>query len=228
MDGLNGDPTGTLFLAGGQPTTLDPAITHGGPSGPIGAIYTGLVALDQSLQLRPELAAGWQISEDGTRYTFFLRQDATFHNGRPVTAEDVIFSWERALDPGTGSDTAMTYLGDIVGAAEMHSGESRGVRGLKAIDDHTLEVQIDSPKVYFLSKLTYPVAFVVDSENVASDDWQYQPNGTGPFRLKEWSDDEILILEQFEDYYIDSPALALLFRLGLHQKSRKVCVVLQQ
>ena len=124
-----------------------------------------------------------------------------------LTAEDVIFSWERALEAGTGSDTALTYLGDIVGAAEVHDGRSERVSGLKAIDDHTLEVRIDLPKVYFLSKLTYPVAFVVDKHNVEQPDWQHNPNGTGPFQLQEWSDDEILVLARNEGTYQELPAL---------------------
>jgi len=205
VNDINSDDA--LLLAGGQPRTLDPALTHGGPDGPVGAIFSGLVSLDPTLQVQPDLAAGWQVSEDGLVYTFYLRQEATFHDGRPLTAEDVIFSWERALKAGTGSDTALTYLGDIVGAAEMHDGRTSRVSGLKAIDDHTLEVRIDLPKVYFLSKLTYPVAFVVDKHNVDQPDWQYTPNGTGPFQLQEWSDDETLVLARNEGYYQELPAL---------------------
>jgi len=193
----------TLVLAGGQPRTLDPALTHSGPAGPIGAIFSGLVGLDQSLQVIPELAAGWEVIEDRTIYTFYIRQNATFHNGRPVTAQDVVYSWERALNPATGSDTAITYLGDIVGATAMYNGTSDSVSGLRVIDDKTLEVKIDSPKSYFLSKLTYPVAFVIDKENVIENEWQNRPNGTGPFRLVEWRDDEILILSRFDGHYLD-------------------------
>ncbi len=191
----------TLVLAGGQPRTLDPALTHSGPASPIGAIFSGLVGLDPSLQVIPELAAGWEVNEDRTQYTFFLRQNATFHDGRSVTAQDVVYSWERALNPATGSDTAITYLGDIVGAAAMQNGTSDSVSGLRVIDDKTLEVNIDSPKSYFLSKLTYPVAFVVDMENVVDNEWEHRPNGTGPFRLEEWRDDEILVLARFDGHY---------------------------
>jgi len=196
-----------VLLAGSQPRTLDPALTHGGPDSPIGAIFSGLVGLDPTLQVQPDLAAGWEVSEDGLVYTFYLRRDATFHDGRPLTAEDVVFSWERALNPETGSDTALTYLGDIVGAADMQAGRSKRVSGLNAIDDTTLEVRIDSPKVYFLSKLTFPVAFIVDKNNVEQPDWERLPNGTGPFQLQEWSDDEILILARNEGYYRELPAI---------------------
>lgn len=199
------DRTNSLVLSGGQPETLDPALTHGGPAGPVGSIFSGLVSLGNDLSVQPELAAGWEVSPDGTVYTFYLRPDARFHDGRPVTAADVIFSWERALRPETGSDTALTYLGDIVGAAELKAGQVDHLQGLRAIDDQTLEVQIDAPKIYFLSKLTYPVAYVVDQQNIAQPDWEHAPNGTGPFRLLEWQDDEIMRLGRNEAYYL-SPA----------------------
>ena len=84
----------------------DPATTHG--SGDY-LIYEGLVSYNQSLEIAPALASGWEINDDGTVYTFYLQPNAVFHNGRPVIAEDVVYSWERAANPDTGSDTVMTY-----------------------------------------------------------------------------------------------------------------------
>lgn len=206
--GYDLDQNQTLYLSGGQPRTLDPALTHGGPDGPLGAIFSGLVSLNTNLQVEPELAAGWQISEDGTVYTFYLRPDATFHDGRPVTAQDVIYSWERAAAPETASDTIQTYLGDVVGVADVLAGRSESISGLRAVDDHTLEVHIDAPKAYFLSKLTFPVAYVVDRQNLSQPDWQRRPNGSGPFTLQTWEDDEIMILARNDDYYLAPPAVA--------------------
>jgi oligopeptide transport system substrate-binding protein len=198
----------TLYLSGGQPQTLDPALTHGGPGGQLGAIFSGLVRLNSELQVEPDLAAGWQVSDDGRLYTFYLRPEATFHDGQPVRAADVIYSWERAASPELASDTVLTYLGDIEGLADVVAGRAERVSGLRAVDDHTLEVRIDAPKSYFLSKLTYPVAYVVDRENVSRADWQRQPNGTGPFTLASWQDDEIMVLARHEGYYGRRPALA--------------------
>ena len=190
-------------------------MTHGGPSGPLGHIFTGLVSLDRDLQIQPELAAGWQVSEDGLVYTFYLRKNAVFHNGRPVTAQDVIDSWERAADPATGSDTAGTYLGDIVGVNEKLAGEAASISGLRALDEYTLEVRLRQPVVYFLAKLAYPVTFVVDRENVDEPDWERRPNGTGPFTLQTWRDDDVIILEPNDNYYLE-PAYVrnLVFLLG--------------
>lgn len=190
-----------IFLSADQPDTLDPARAHGGAGSIVGHIFSGLVTLDTQLQVQPDLAAGWQVSPDGRHFTFYLRQEARFHDGRAVTAYDVIFSWERALSPALGSDTALTYLGDIVGAAEAARGATAHISGLHAVDDHTLEVAVDAPKPYFLGKLTFPAAFVVDRDNVDRPNWEYRPNGSGPFKLQLWRDDDMLILARNPDFY---------------------------
>ncbi|MBE2224507.1 MAG: peptide ABC transporter substrate-binding protein, partial [Anaerolineae bacterium] len=182
---------------------MDPALTLGGPDSPLGHIFSGLVSLDTNLQVQPELAAGWEVSEDGLTYTFYLRKDAVFHNGRSLTTADVIYSWERAADPATGSDTAQTYLGDIEGVQAKLDGAADSISGLRAIDDHTLEVRLTAPVVYFLQKLAYPVAYVVDQENVAQPDWEHHANGSGPFKLDRWQDDEIIALSRFDEYYLE-------------------------
>ncbi|MCP4422432.1 MAG: peptide ABC transporter substrate-binding protein, partial [Chloroflexi bacterium] len=122
-----------IFLLGGQPRTLDPAKTLGGPGGALGLVFSGLVTLDSDLQVQPELAAGWEVSDDGLTYTFYLRKNGLFHDGRPFTAQDVIFSWERAANLETGSDTVQTYLGDIAGIQAVIDGETEQISGLKAL-----------------------------------------------------------------------------------------------
>jgi len=98
--------------------------------------------------------------------------------------------------------TAAAYLDDIVGARDVLAGKSREISGVRVVDDYTLEVTIDEPKSYFLSKLTYPTAFVVDRDNVRSgNNWWQKPNGTGPFKLKQWDENNQLILERNELYY---------------------------
>ncbi len=202
------DPKNAIMLAGGQPRTLDPATTLAGPDDALGHIFSGLVVLDKNLQLQPELAAGWQVSEDGLLYTFYLLPNAVFHDGRPLTAADVQFSWERAADPATGSDTAMTYLGNIEGVREKLSGQADLISGLTVIDDHTLAVRLTAPDVTFMSKLAYPVAFVVDPQQVNEPDWEHRANGSGPFTLQAWRDDEVLILARNEKYYRQPPAVS--------------------
>jgi len=209
------DHKDAIVLSGSQPRTLDPAKTLGGPDGPLGHIFSGLVSLDTNLQVQPDLAAGWEVSEDGLTYTFYLRQNAAFHDGRPLTAEDVIYSWERATDPATESETAMTYLGDIEGAADKLSGAADQISGLRAIDDHTLEVRLAAPVVTFMAKLAYPVTFVVDKNNVNQADWEHDPNGSGPFKLLTWRDDDLLIIARNEQYYLDPAQVShVVYELG--------------
>ncbi len=197
-----------LVLEGGQssnPRDYDPATTHG-----VGdkLAFSGLVAFDPRLNLIPDLAENWSVSPDGMTYTFHLRQNAKFHDGRAVTSQDVIYSWERAVDPKTQSDTVMTYLGDIVGVKEMHTGQADHISGLKAIDDHTLQVTIDAPKPYFILKLTYPTAFVVDKANIESGaGWYHHPNGTGPYKLIQWKDYQQIVYQADPDFYLGKPAI---------------------
>ncbi len=197
-----------LYLAGGEstnPRDYDPATEH--DSGDK-LLYSGLVSLDQRLKLTPELASSWDLSADGTTYTFHLRTNAKFHNGKAVTAQDVVYSWERAANPATRSDTVLTYLGDILGVSEMHSGSAKHISGLKVIDDHTLQVSIDAPKPYFLYKLTMPVAFVLDQKNVSSgSNWYRKPNGTGPYKLIQWDSFKDMVYQRFQDFYLGAPAI---------------------
>jgi len=197
-----------LVLEGGEstnPREYDPATTHGAGDK---RIFSGLVSFDPQLNLTPDLAETWEVSPDGTVYTFRLRANAKFHSGRTVTAQDVIYSWERAASPDIASDTVLTYLGDIVGVGEMASGQADHISGLTALDEHTLQVTIDAPKPYFVYKLTYATTFIVDQENVESgDEWYRKPNGTGPYHLREWKSFEYMIYEANPDFYLGTPSI---------------------
>jgi oligopeptide transport system substrate-binding protein len=205
---LQGSLEQALVLAGGEstnPREYDPATTHGSGNK---LVFSGLVSFDPHLNLTPELAESWDTSPDGTVYTFHLRENARFHDGRPVTAQDVIYSWERAASPALQSDTALTYLGDIAGMREMNAGQAEHITGLEALDARTLQVTIDAPKPYFLLKLTYPTAFVLDKANVdSSEEWFRTPNGAGPYRLTEWRRFEQITYEANPDFYLGKPSI---------------------
>jgi len=208
---LQAQPNASINLTGVVPPTLDPALTQDATSASyIVEIFSGLVTLNQDLEVVPDIAESWELSDDGTIYTFHLRDDVMFHDGKPVTAQDFKYAIQRACDPATGSVVADAYLGDIVGAQARLRGEADDVSGVLVVDDHTLEITIDAPKAYFLSKLTYPTAFVVDRENVEgpAQPWTEQPNGAGPFRLAEYQLDFRIVLERNEAYYgAPKPAL---------------------
>lgn len=197
-----------IVYNGGESANLrdyDPATTY---SSGDKLVFSGLVSLDPHLNLAPDLAETWEVSADGTVYTFHIRANAKFHDGRDVTAQDVVFSWERAASPDLASDTVLTYLGDIVGVRETVDGEADSISGLKVIDEKTLQVTIDAPKPYFIMKLTFPTAFVVDENNVsAGEEWVLQPNGTGPYKLTEWRSYEYILYEANQDFYLGAPSI---------------------
>ena len=188
-----------------DPPTLDPHLTTDATSAQIIIeVFGGLVTIDRELNIVPDLAQDWDMSSDGRIYTFYLRPDATFHDGRPVTAEDFRWSLERVTNPLTESPVVDQYLGDIVGVKEKLNGDAQTISGIRVIDDHTLEITIDAPKSYFLAKLTYPTGFVLDRTNVEADPkrWFRRPNGTGPFKLSQYDVGETLLLTRFDGYHL--------------------------
>ena len=200
---------GTLLRLWDDPPTLDPHLTTDATSAEIIVeVFGGLVTIDMDLKIVPDVAKSWDISTDGLTYTFHLNDDARFHNGKVVTAEDFKWSIERAANPATQGPVVDQYLGDIVGVKTRLSGDTRTVEGVKVIDDDTLEITVDAPKSYFLAKLTYPTAFVVDKENVESDRrWFLTPNGTGPFKLEKYLPGESMILKRHDAYHLGAPLL---------------------
>ena len=209
---------GTLLRLWVDPPTLDPHLTGDVDSAVIIVeVFGGLVTIepqnpgnidDQQLEIVGDLAERWGISDGGRTYTFHLRKNAKFHNGKAVTAQDVKWSLERATDPATQAPTVDIFLGDILGVPAKLEGLATEISGVRVIDDFTLSITADATKPYFLAKLTYPTAFVLDRENVEGNrNWFLDPNGTGPFRLAEYSPGELIRLERNEFYHLGPPNL---------------------
>ena len=200
---------GTFLRLGVDPPTLDPHLNTDASSALYAVeIFGGLMTIDQKIAIVGDLAEGWDVSPDGTTTTFRLRPEATFHNGRPVTAMDIKWSLERAADPITESFNAAVFLSDIVGVDDKLTGLANNISGVEIINDHTITITTDAPKAYFLSKLTYPVSFVLDRENVAiGPSWILEPNGTGPFKMTEYRPGEVLRLTRFDDYHLEPAKL---------------------
>lgn len=211
-------PGGNLIMTLGyqDPTTLDPALVGDVTSAfVISQLFSGLVRLDSNLEVQPDLAETWQVSDDGRTYTFILRENARFADGTPITSEDVRYSLERATDPNLSPYMpAASYLSDIVGVREKLAGEASGVIGLQVIDQRTVAITIDSPKSYFLAKLVHPTSYVVDRRAVEAggDTWTEQPNGSGAFEIEQWDHNQSLVLRRNVNYYRD---LARLDRVTL-------------
>lgn len=169
----------------------------------INLVFGGLVKLDAQLNVVPDGAESWSISEDGKTYTFKLRDGLKFADGAPVTAQDFAYSINRALQPETASYGASFQLGHIVGANDVAEGKAKEVSGLKVVDDQTLEITTDATVPYFLAQLTYPVTFAVPQALIEEkgDTWTDTAFGTGPFRVKEWQHNQKLILEPNPNYW---------------------------
>lgn len=203
--------SGVLKLSDMDPTTLDPAIASESTSSQyILLIYSGLLKLDDKLEPVGDIAESWTADAAGTTYVFKIRHDVKFQNGHAVTANDFKYSWERAANPANRSQTAATYLGDIVGVSDVLSGRASTIKGVVVKDDYTLQVTIDTPKSYFLYKLSYPTTFVVDQSSIGkSADWWRSPNnGTGPFKLSQWTPQKSLTLSRNEAYYGNLPRIS--------------------
>lgn len=181
---------------------VDPATTTSSTEDYVGQFFAGLVAMQPDLTIIPDLANDWKITEGGLVYTFTLRDGIQFSSGKAITAADFAASWERAADPATNSTTASTYLGDILGFQAKLDGEADTIEGIKIIDDQTLEVTLEKPVPYFLAKLTYPTSFVVDNEQIESQNsWWKEPNASGPYQVQEYTEDEVLIIEQNPNFH---------------------------
>ena len=209
-DPAPGADGGRLVQLFTDPPSLDPhLVTDATSSRIIVEVFGGLTTINLDNEVVLDLAESVDISADGRVYTFRLHPEAKFHDGRAVTAADVQWSLERAANPLTESPVAGQYLGDIVGVTEKLDGDAQSIAGLRVVDDRTIELTIDQPKSYFLAKLTYPTAFVLDRHNVEGDprNWFREPNGTGPFRMTEYRVGETLVLERNEHYHLGAVRL---------------------
>ena len=193
-----------------NPTTLDPALIVDVMGASIAAkVFNGLVRFNDRLDIVPDIASSWTISPDGRTYTFRLRKDAAFSNGRRVTAGDFRYSFERVLLPRTRAPITWV-LERISGARDVIAGKTAHAAGIRVIDDHTLELRLDRPFGPFLSLLGMSTAYVVPAEEVeaAGADFGSRPVGSGPFILAEWKHGQGLTLAARKDHWEGTPRIA--------------------
>lgn len=148
--------------------SLDPQQATDGTSFEVIADYTdGLMQMDADGQVVNALAEDYDLSEDGLTYTFYIREDANWSNGTPVTAADFVFAWQRAVDPDVASEYSymLSDIGQIKNAAEIIAGElDKSELGVTAVDDKTLQVELNVPVSYFLSLMYFPTYYPVNEE----------------------------------------------------------------
>lgn len=192
---------------GGDPGSLDPHKVSGDwENRVVGDYIEGLVTEDAGANAIPGQAESWEISEDGTVYTFHLRDDIFWTDGEPVTAEDFEFAFQRIMDPATASDYAYLQY-PIKNAEAINSGEITDFSqlGVKALDDKTLEITLESPTPFFLDALMHYTAYPVPKHLVEKhgDAWTQIENivANGPYKVVEWLPGSYVRSEKNEEYY---------------------------
>ena len=191
-----------------NPKTLDPALSIDMYAVTvIQQIFDGLVQFDKDLSVIPAIAKSWKISRDSLTYTFYLREDVKFHNGRAVTSDDFIYSFTRIINPKTKSPAAI-FLDRVLGFREFKEGKADHVRGLKSQGKYIFEIKLSEPYSPFLSVLGMNKFKVVPKEEVEKlVDFGKSPVGTGPFKFVSMKEGEEIVLEANSDYFEGRPYL---------------------
>ncbi len=202
-------PPGVLVVGQiAEPKSLDPAaVTAVNDFRILVNLYEGLLKYKPgTLEVAPALATEWSVSEDGTEYTFTLREGVTFHDGTPFNAEAVKFNFDRMLNEDHPyHDTGPFPLAFFFSA----------VQATDVVDDMTVKFTLDAPYAPFLSNLAYPTGLMVSPAAVmaAGADFGRSPVGTGPFKFAEWRSNEAVVIEKNADYWGDPAGTdAVIFR----------------
>lgn len=185
---VNTDATINIQV-GLEPTSLDVRSTAGASLQQllIGNVYEGLVARIPGGEVEPALATVWTVSDDGLTYSFDLR-DAVFHDGAPLTVDDVVSSLEAASAEGSLNPDAKKMT---------------GVASVAAVDDDTVEIALDARDINFLDTLASTGGLIVRANEGA--DLANVTNGTGPYGVEQWNKGATIALERFDDYWGDAP-----------------------
>ncbi|MEE9281451.1 MAG: peptide ABC transporter substrate-binding protein [Myxococcota bacterium] len=175
-------------------------------------LMRGLTRLGEDLRPKPALAERWEVSEDGRTYTFKLRRDVRWSDGVPLHAEQFVYGWQRLLAPETAAEYAY-FLFPVKNARAFNSGEIRDAArvGVRALDAHTLEVELEAPLVYFPSLVNFMVTFPVRRDLIEKhgDAWTEpgRMESLGPFLLEEWWHEYRISLVANPDYFGGRPSL---------------------
>ena len=188
---------------------LDPAQGPDANSGiAVGMIYSGLVKFDQNLEVVPDQASSWTISPDNKTYTFKLKPGIMFSDGTPVTAQTYVYTLTRQILPQVQGGFAQLFFSIIDGANDVINGKTTVLRGVRALDDSTLQITLTQPAAYFLDLMATSFCFPLNEKVIArygQKDWVNHAAGngigTGPFMVKEWDHNVKMVLVPNPHWY---------------------------
>lgn len=196
-----------VFINGAEPESLDPAIITGQPEGRVvNALFEGLTTYNPAGHAVPGVAESWTVSDDGLKYTFRIRENARWSDGTPITAQDFVRSWQRTLSPETGSsyNYQLHYIKNAKPFSEGTLTDFAQV-GVRALDDRTLEVELENPTPFFLELCAFPTLHPVPVDLItqAGDDW-VKPDHiitNGAYLLEEWKINDRIRLRKNPHYW---------------------------
>ncbi len=199
---------GTLHLSLlTEPTSLDPAkILLDVDRQLCQLLYDTLVVKDNDGNISPRLAKSWEASPDGKTWTFTLRDGLSFHNGRKITAKDVVYTFKRALLKGAQAKI-QPLLGNISGAERYLADPGRDLTGIFSIGESAVQISLNRLDYNFLSKLASPYLSIVPSEDIIEkgDDFFLAPSGSGPFQFTSWERQRKIIFSVNDQYVFGRP-----------------------
>jgi peptide/nickel transport system substrate-binding protein len=187
-----------------DPRSMDPALSTDVPTGrAVAYIFDGLTRFTPDAQVVPGLAKSWDVTPDGMTYTFHLRSGVKFHDGQPFNAKNVLFTFQRVLDPKTKGGRGWP-LYPIKGAEDYAAGKGgAAISGIAAPNDSTVVFTLKEPLAIFPKLLAMPVTSIV-APNGAADLGQ-KPIGTGPWKFVEWRHDDFIRFAKNPDYFDGAP-----------------------
>ena len=192
---------------GSEPSSLDPhKVESDVENNIISDLFEGLVSVSPTGEIEPRLAEKWE-NKDNTVWTFHLRPGVTWSDGTAITAQDIVWSWQRLVSPLTASPYA-SYPGNmhIVNGAEIAQGQKAPeTLGVKAVDDATLEVTLTQPNAAFLAMLAHPSLVPLDKVLISryGDKWTKPEHivTSGPYKLSQWVVNERIVAERNPRYW---------------------------
>ncbi len=212
--GNAGGTEGTSVIIGqsSEVANLNPMIQPRTPDSNVQCmIFSFLVIPDEELNYVGDLADNWDISEDGTVYTFHLKEGVKWHDGEDFNADDVVFTLTSLAAPtyNGGNDGRVM---SIVGAADYQAGTADSVSGIKKVDDYTVEITLEAPNAAFLSNMYTSILpeHILANEDPGAwgqNDFNRAPIGTGKYKFVEWKAGQYISLERNEDYYGQKPTI---------------------